>query len=188
MTRNKLVTCCAGFAIWAMPFFASSLVFADGEESVADKIARAMSAAPSDISKDATIMDVDGTILREGTNGWMCMPGISLIPGDKHPMCNDATWTRWMKAAAAGEPFTTDVVGVSYMLQGDAMVNNDDPAATDPNDGGTWVQEGPHLMILVPSTALLEGMSRDPYAGGPYVMWDGTPLVHVMVPVEAKPD
>jgi len=164
----------------------SVVVHADDPESVEDRIARAMSAAPSDISEDATIVDVDGTVLREGTNGWTCMPGVSLIPGDRHPMCNDSTWTKWMKAAAAGEPFTTDVVGVSYMLQGDAMVNNNNPAATDPNDGGTWVQEGPHLMLLVPSSDQLAGMSRDPYSGGPYVMWDNTPLVHVMVPVEAK--
>jgi len=31
-------------------------------------------------------------------------------------------------------------------------------------------------------------MTRDPYAGGPYVMWAGTPMVHIMVPVEAKPE
>lgn len=159
---------------------------AKNEESVDEKIKRAMSAAPADISSEATIVDMDGTVLREGSNGWTCMPGISLIPGDKHPMCNDATWTAWMKAAAEGTPFSTDVVGVSYMLQGDALVNNNDPAATDPNDGGVWIQEGPHLMMLVPNSEALAGMSRDPYAGGPYVMWDNTPLVHVMVPVESK--
>jgi len=152
------------------------------EESKDAKIARAMSAAPSSISAEATIMDVDGSILREGSNGWTCIPGVGLIPGDKHPMCNDATWMAWMKAAAEGTPFTTDVVGYSYMLQGDAMVNNDNPAATDPNDGGVWVQEGPHLMLLMPS-GMLDGVNRDPSAGGPYVMWGDTPLVHLMVPV-----
>ena len=152
------------------------------EESKDAKIARAMSAAPNSISAEATIMDVDGTILREGSNGWTCLPGVGLIPGDKHPMCNDATWMGWMKAAGEGTPFTSDVVGYSYMLQGDALVNNDDPAATDPNDGGVWVQEGPHLMLLMPAS-VVEGMNRDPSAGGPYVMWGDTPLVHVMVPV-----
>ena len=114
---------------------------ADDEESVEDKIARAMSAGPADLSSNATIVDVDGTVLREGSNGWTCMPGIALIPGDKHPMCNDAVWTAWMKAAAEGTEFSTDVIGVSYMLQGDALVNNDDPAATDPNDGGTCLRQ-----------------------------------------------
>lgn len=163
----------------------SSALGAD-EESVDAKIARAASAAPASISDNATIMDVDGTLLREGTNGWTCLPGVGLIPGDKHPMCNDATWMAWMKAAGAGTPFSTDVVGYSYMLMGDAMVNNNDPGATDPNDGGVWVQEGPHLMLLMPSSDLLDGMSRDPFAGGPYVMWGDTPMVHVMVPVGGK--
>ena len=172
-------------ALAAGILLACTVSFAE-EESAADKIARAMSAAPSDISANATIVDTDGTVLREGSNGWTCMPGVALIPGDKHPMCNDETWTRWMKAVAEGAEFSTDVVGVSYMLQGDALVNNNDPAATDPDDGGVWVQEGPHLMLLVPNSDALKGMSRDPYAGGPYVMWGDTPLVHVMVPVEAK--
>lgn len=156
-------------------------------ETAEDKIARAMTAAPADISADATIMDVDGTILRKGGNDWVCLPGIGLIPGDTHPMCNDAVWMKWMAAVSSGVAFTTNVVGVSYMLAGDAMVSNDNPAATDPNDGGTWVQEGPHIMLLFPNTEVLNGMTRDPFAGGPYVMWDKTPLVHVMLPLETKP-
>ena len=47
----------------------STSAFAESNDA---KIARAMSAAPSDISEDATIMDVDGTILREGSNEWVC--------------------------------------------------------------------------------------------------------------------
>ena len=152
-------------------------------ESAEVKIARAMSAAPASISAEATIMDVDGTVLREGSNGWTCFPGVGLIPGDKHPMCNDEVWMKWMATAGAGLPFETDRVGYSYMLQGDALVNNDDPTATDPNDGGVWVQEGPHLMLLMPTSMSLEGMNHDPFAGGPYVMWGGTPLQHIMVPV-----
>ena len=155
-------------------------------ESNAEKIARAVSAAPSDISENATIMDVDGTILREGSNEWVCLPGVGLIPGDKHPMCNDPVWMKWMAAVASGTEFSTDVVGVSYMLQGDAMVNNDNPMATDPNDGGVWVQDGPHLMMLFPNKDIVANLPRDPFVGGAYVMWGDTPLWHVMVPVEAK--
>lgn len=155
-------------------------------ESAEEKIARSMTAAPSDISDNATVMDVDGTLLREGTNGWTCFPGVGLIPGDMHPMCNDAVWMKWMAAAASGAAFSTDVIGVSYMLAGDAMVNNDNPMATDPNDGGVWVQEGPHIMMLFPDMDMIRDMPRNPYVGGPYVMWGDTPLVHVMVPVQAK--
>lgn len=155
-------------------------------ESVDDKIMRAVSAAPSDISAEATIMDLDGTVLRSGSNGWVCLPGVGLIPGDEHPMCNDAVWMKWMAAVGTGSEFSTDVVGVSYMLQGDAMVNNDNPMATDPNDGGVWVQDGPHIMMLFPNVDMLVDFPRDPFAGGPYVMWGETPLVHVMMPIEAK--
>ena len=165
----------------------AGMVHAGEDESAEAKIARAITAAHPDITDNATIMDVDGTILRQGTNGWTCLPGIGLIPGDKHPMCNDMVWMKWMKAAAEGKPFSTDVVGVSYMLAGDALVSNDNPAATDPKDGGVWVQEGPHLMILFPTTDSIATLSRDPFAGGHYVMWDKTPLVHMMIPLAAKP-
>ncbi len=164
----------------------SCLVSVSLAETTEKKIARSMTAAPSDIANNATIMDVDGTILRKGSNGWVCLPGVGLIPGDKHPMCNDAVWMKWMKAASTGAPFSTDVIGVSYMLAGDAMVNNDNPSATDPKEGGMWVQEGPHLMMLMPNASMMAHLPRNPYAGGPYVMWDKSPLVHVMVPIETK--
>jgi hypothetical protein len=64
-----------------------------------------MSAAPSDVSGTAKIVDIDGTVLREGANGWTCIPGIPLIPGDEHPMCNDATRMKWLDAAKAGSKF-----------------------------------------------------------------------------------
>ncbi|MEA3418885.1 MAG: hypothetical protein U9Q90_05745 [Campylobacterota bacterium] len=153
-----------------------------GGESAADKIARAQSAAHPAISKDATIMDVDGKLLKKGTNSWVCMPGI--MPGDKNPMCNDAVWGKMMKAVATKSDFKTDRIGISYMLQGDAMVSNSNPYATDRNNGDVWVKEGPHLMIIVPKE-MLKGLTDDPFNGGPYVMWKDTPYAHIMVPVKA---
>ena len=53
------------------------------------------------------------------------------------------------------------------------------PAASD-----DWVKEGPHLMIVVPDGAMLEGMSTDP--NDPvYVMWKDTPYAHIMVKISA---
>lgn len=173
--QRALLTLLAGIA------FSGNALAED--ESAATKIARAESAAPASISADATIIDVDGAVLREGSNGWTCMPGVPLIPGDDHPMCNDATWTAWLAAVAAGEEFSTDTVGYSYMLQGDAMVHNHDPSATQPDDSGHWVQEGPHLMLLMPTNVSLDGMNDNPNVPGPYVMWGKTPLRHIMVPV-----
>lgn len=156
------------------------------DESDAAKIRRAMMAAPGNISADATILDADGTVLREGSNGWTCFPGVPLIPGDKHPMCNDAVWMAWLSDLFAGmDPTPPSTIGYSYMLRGDALVNNDNPVA-GPGDPGMWDQEGPHLMILYPPGIDISHLPRDPNAGGPYVMWDGTPLVHVMVPLTVR--
>jgi len=55
------------------------------EMSVEDKIICAMSAAPTRISKNATITDYDGSLIRKGTNEWTCKPGG--LPGSKrYPM------------------------------------------------------------------------------------------------------
>jgi hypothetical protein len=164
----------------------SGVPHAGSDEPAKDKIARAIMAAPSDITDGAKIMDVDGTVLRPGSNGWTCFPGIGLIPGDEHTMGNDAVWMKWMAAVSSGSDFSTDVVGVSYMFAGDALVNNDNPMATDPSDGGVWVQDGAHIMMLFPNREMVSNLPRDPFAGGPYVMWGDTPLWHVMLPIDAK--
>jgi hypothetical protein len=157
----------------------------DTGESKEVKIARAMSAAPAAVSDRATIMDADGAILREGTNGWTCMP--DTMPGDKAPMCNDATWMKLMKAVAAKEPFKTEGIGISYMLRGDvgAGSSNSDPYHPDPKNAEDYTETGPHVMIVVPKP-MLEGLTRDPKSGGPYVMWGDTPYAHIMVPVGEK--
>ena len=160
---------------------------AASKESDAAKIQRAIKAAPKNITDEATIMDADGRILREGTNEWTCFPGVPLISGDKHPMCNDPVWMEWLGALFdGGMPELPDTVGVSYMLLGDALVDNSDPGATDPDSDGMWHQEGPHIMMLFPTLEEIEYLPRDPSEGGPYVMWDGTPLVHVMIPTTNK--
>jgi hypothetical protein len=151
------------------------------EQSKEEKIARAMQAAPPSISANATIVDVDGTVLRQGSNGWRCLPASG--PGSTHPSCNDAVWMSAMEAIGKKADFKTDRIGISYMLAGDDNVNNADPFDSKPDPGEVWVQEGPHLMIIVPDPKMLEGISDDPNNGGPYVMWKGTPYVHIMVPV-----
>jgi len=156
------------------------------KESDKAKIQRAMKAAPNSISAHATIRDVDAdwTILRRGTDGgkWTCFPGVPVNLGDKHPMCNDEVWMEWLWALWRGVmPSPPETIGTSYMLRGDALVDNNDPGGTDPK--GLWDQEGPHIMMLFPTLDEIAGLPRDPNAGGPYVMWDKTPLVHVMFPM-----
>lgn len=179
--RSKMRSPAIAIALTAMGLLGSLAVAQEGDER---KIARALSAAPPAVSAEAKIVDVDGRVLREGSNGWVCQPGV--MPGDDHPMCNDASWRAVMRAMAAGEAVEAKHMGISYMLQGDMNVNNADPSDREQNAGEVWVQEGPHLMIWVPDTRLLAGLPTDPYAGGPYVMWHDTPYEHVMVPVDAK--
>ena len=82
------------------------------------------------------------------------------------------------------EPFKTDRIGFSYMLMGDNGTSNIAPGATQPTPDNEWVAGGPHLMIVVPDEKMLEGLPTDPESGGPYIMWKGTPAVHIMVPTQ----
>lgn len=158
-------------------------VFAD--ESAEDLVARAVSAAPASVSDHATVMASDGSILREGTNGWTCMP--DTMPGDQAPMCNDGLWMTMMHAVANQAEFTATGIGISYMLQGDhgAGVSNSSPYHPDPKSAPDYVETGPHMMIIVPKE-LLEGMNSDPAVGGPFVMWKDTPYAHIMVPIAGQ--
>jgi hypothetical protein len=40
-------------------------------------------------------------------------------------------------------------------------------------------------MVIVPDLEMLEGVSTDPYNGGPWIMWPGTPYAHLMIPIES---
>lgn len=150
-----------------------------------DPVARAEQAAPKLITENATIRGRDGNVLREGTNGWTCMP--NTMPNDNAPMCNDEVWMKLLAAVGSKSEFTTDRIGLSYMLQGDygSGVSNSDPYHPDPKNAPDYVETGPHLMIAVPKE-LLEGITDDPSSGGPYVMWKDTPYAHLMVPVAGK--
>jgi len=170
-------------AVAAIALAIAAVAYAATEPSKQAQIDRAMQAAPASISEHAAIMTSDGTMLRQGSNGWTCMPDAGA--GSTHPMCNDAVWMELMAAVGKQAPFETTRIGISYMLAGDDHVNNADPFDTQQDPGEVWVQEGPHLMIVVPKAALA-GVSDDPDNGGPYVMWKDTPYAHIMVPVAPR--
>lgn len=150
-------------------------------QSEAEAIREALSAAPAAVAADATVMDWEQNVLREGTNGWTCMPSPPNM--ENNSMCLDETWLVWALAWMNREPVEIDRVGVSYMLEGDAGGSNVDPFAEGPTPDNEWVTEGPHLMVIVPNLEDLEGLPTDPDNGGPYVMWRGTPYAHIMIPV-----
>ena len=158
--------------------FASSPVLAGDDKTM---IASAESAGPSSVTSDATIKAPDGAVLRKGSNTYTCYPQQKIIG----PMCNEAVWDALIGAMLNKESFEPDTFSVSYMLAGEGTalgVSNSDPYASDPDTSDDWVKEGPHLMIVVPDRAMLEGMSTDP--NDPvYVMWKDTPYAHIMVKV-----
>lgn len=157
---------------------------AHAQRSDAELIADAERAAPAEITENATIKSHDGRVLREGSNGWTCYPGTEAIG----PMCNQPQWDKVLAAYAQQQPVDVEELSVSYMLAGDAEaagVSNIDPFATEPTEDNQWVKEGPHLMILVPDPAMLEGLSTNPEEPV-YVMWKDTPYAHIMVKLEEE--
>lgn len=151
-------------------------------------IAQAEDAGPAAVAEAATIHGFDESgkmvVLREGTNGWWCMPDDPVSPG-VDPMCGDANAMEWVMAwigktePPAGKP------GFIYMLVEGSDASNTDPYAQGPTDENAWIHTGPHVMIMN-APDMLAGYPADPVpdTSQPYVMWAGTPYAHLMIPVE----
>ncbi len=166
------------------------LLLAQNDEA---KIKNAVSSAIPSITNNATIMDwpsePDGElrVIREGTNGWTCLPDMPSTPGND-PMCLDEPWLTWADAWMNKQDVNISRMGFGYMLQENTAESNTDPYAEGPTADNEWMSEGvPHVMIIVPDNEMLSGLSTDPNNGGPWVMWEGTPYVHIMVPLPQKP-
>ncbi|NNG15184.1 MAG: hypothetical protein HKM89_01800 [Gemmatimonadales bacterium] len=147
------------------------------------KIAEAVSAGPAELATNAAVVDWDGTVLREGSNGWTCFPDVKDSPGTD-PMCLDQQWMKWADAWVNKKDATgVTEIGIGYMLRGGYDASNTDPYATGPAEGDDWIRSGPHLMVITPDAAALDNLPTDPKSGGPWVMWKGTPFAHIMVPI-----
>ncbi len=150
-----------------------------------DVIASAMSAGPASVSMEAAVMNWNLETVRQGTNGWTCLPDRPDTPGND-PWCVNEPWLNFLKAYVSQKEPTYTTVGIAYMLQGDTPVSNTDPYASEPTSSEDWVEGlGPHLMVIVPDLETLEGVSADPYNGGPWVMWPETAYAHLMIPIES---
>lgn len=152
------------------------------------QIQSAVSAAPPAVAKDATILgwsdEADGgtVVLREGSNGWICTPDWPVSPGND-PTCNDPVWTAWNDAFGRGEEPEVTAVGISYMLQGGSDPSHTDPMASRPAPGEDWVNTPPHIMILAPGGFDGADFATEPKQDEPWIMWEGTPYEHLMVPI-----
>lgn len=158
-------------------------------ESVA-KIQAAMSAAPLAVSLHATILDWPAqpsgefVVLREGSNGYTCLPSRAGRP-TPDPMCLDQIWMDWLTDRRAGRVPEKAGIGVAYMLQGGSSASTDDPTLAQPRAGEDWVIDPPHVMILSPDPFDADYYPVTPDAGGPWILYAGTPYEILMVPVDA---
>lgn len=175
--KSLLTVCCA--------------LLVPGSVAVADEaeaIKSAKSAAPAAVAGGAAIYGFDDkgamVTLREGTNGFWCMPDNPASPGPD-PMCGDANAMEWAMAWIGKKDPPKGKVGFMYMLAGGTDSSNTDPYATAPAEGNNWVTTGPHVMI-VNGMDMMAGYPADPVpdTSKPYVMWPGTPYAHLMIPVQ----
>jgi hypothetical protein len=153
--------------------------------SNAGYIAKALSAAPKGIAKDAGVMqtDKDGNMqtLRESKNGFTCMVALG------SPMCADensmAFFGAWMK-----HENPPDKAGITYMLRGDNGASNTDPYAQKKTSDNHWIVTGSHIMLVGPAAKSM-GLTdaADPDPGKPYLMWANTPYAHAMIPLGGSP-
>jgi hypothetical protein len=144
-----------------------------------------MSAAPDEVSKDATIVVMEGTnmrTLRPGTNGWTCMPD-GPSPG-VDPMCLDQNGMEWAHAWITHKDPPKDKMGFGYMLMGGSDASNTDPFATKPNSADKWVDTGPHIMVLNIGDRFAGYPTSADNTKRPYVMFPNTPYAHLMMPVK----
>ena len=175
-------------SIAALTLIAAALPAPAKTPSDAQLIASAERAAPAAVAKDATIvaMSADGKMrtLREGHNGFTCMPDSPSTPGPD-PMCMDKNAFEWAGAWMSHKAPATGRVGFMYMLEGGTDASNTDPYAKKPAAGNHWVKTGAHVMIVGADPPFYDQYPKgaDPDTKAPYVMWAGTPYQHLMVPV-----
>ena len=153
------------------------------EDSVrAVKIARAMRSGPPQITRDATVAEMDhhgnvARVLRKGTNGWICMPGDENRIGAP-PMCVDELGMQWFKDAMTGQPRPTNKApGLCYMLCGATQHSNTDISdRTSPA-----IPIGPHWMILWPFDPAQSGLPTTVRDAGAWIMFAGTPYAYLHI-------
>ena len=153
--------------------------------------------APDFIGNFATVISASGEVLREGSNGWTCLPFIAMpkmgfkTKNEAAPACADQNAMAWANAYLSQTEPKLENDGWIWMLHGDTGVDNFRPYSegdeknTDPKD---WIYSGAHLMLMPKDPNSLGSQTTDFKTGAPYVMMKGTPYVHLMIPVEGYYD
>lgn len=150
------------------------------------KVQNALSAAPEAVSSGAKVMDWPASdtaqppTLREGTNGWTCVPDDPNTPAND-PGCADEEMERYWEVWRRRTPPTVTAMAVGYALQGMQVASLTDPFKTGPDSGQAWIDVPPAVMMAVPTPASYAGLPTAP-AAGPWVLWARTPFAVIIVP------
>lgn len=86
------------------------------------------------------------TLVREGRNGWVCMPGNPGTPGPD-PMCADRVWQAWFGAYKSRSAPEIGEIGTAPTSP-DQLASN----PTDSESGGPYVMWAgtPYAHLMVP--------------------------------------
>ena len=185
------------FTFLIAPFFLLADDHKPQGNSIDWEIEAYTTSAPDFIGNFATVISASGEVLREGSNGWTCLPFIAMpkmgfkTKNEAAPACADQNAMAWANAYLSQTEPKLENDGWIWMLHGDTGVDNFRPYSegdeknTDPKD---WIYSGAHLMLMPKDPSSLGSQTTDFTTGAPYVMMKGTPYVHLMIPVEGYYD
>jgi hypothetical protein len=172
MTPSQM--CRTSLIAIAVFFLASALAIGAAAQtntvpSDAEKIASALGAGPKFVTANASVLDYPTSpggefrVLRAGTNGWTCLPG---LPGGAHdePGCFDHIFLQFIKDSLAGRTPNVQSVGISYMYGGKWVPNKSHAMGS-----GNEFRVGPHIMIIGLDQKMLQTLNQDGSNGQPYV-------------------
>jgi hypothetical protein len=153
-------------------------------KSDAEKIASATQAGPKFVVQNATVLDWPSSpggefrVLRAGTSGWTCLPG---LPGSTHdePGCFDQAFLQFIKDSIAGRPPNVQSVGVSYMYGGFWVPNKSHAMGSDHE-----FHVGPHIMIIGLDQKIMQTLNHDGSNGESYVNHlPGRSELYLVIPI-----
>jgi len=144
-------------------------------EAKETQLTRALNAGPHTVVGEARIIGVDAegktSVLREGSNGFVCQPGNPDVVG-RPASCANAAALQWISDLTTGRPSPTNTqAGFIYMLAG----------ASERDAAGSTRMVGPQWMIIWPFDPKTTGLSATPKETGAYIRWAGTPYAHLNI-------
>lgn len=66
------------------------------------------------------------------------------------------------------------------------MASTTDPSVTEPAPGAEWIVDSPVVIFVSPTDLKPVDFPTDPMLGQPFIMFEGTPYEHLMIPVKDR--